>query len=64
MRIELKKNKISFSEPPQNDVPNGLLIIDKDSKQMMTDLSKNKITYRLPEGVKDTEISSIYLRIK
>lgn len=63
MKFELKKNKITFSEAPQVDVPGALLILNKELKSSFIDVVKEKVTYRFPDGLTSKDIASIYLRI-
>ena len=63
MKVELKKTKISLSEVPKVNVPGALLIIGKNFEPVYTDVIEGKQTYRLPNGLTDKDIASIYLRI-
>lgn len=63
MKVELKINKIIMSEVPQANVPGALIVLDKQMKSYFIDVIKEKKTYRLPTGMTDKDIASIYLRI-
>lgn len=64
MKLELKKYKVSLSEFPKNDVPGGILLLDNQLKTFFIDVVAEKETYQLPNGMKDIDVSAIYLRIK
>jgi hypothetical protein len=63
MKVELKTNKITLSEVPVNDVPGALIVLDKKLKSTFIDVTKDKQTYRLPNGMTIKDIASVYLRI-
>lgn len=63
MQIKLNNNTISLSDAPKNNVPGALLLLDKKFKSTFIDVLKEKQEYKLPKGVNQKDVVSIYLRI-